>query len=139
MTIEHNVRAWLDHYGITTVEIVEVRPDRVFAKDPKRDLQELAKRWNKGPGRNHSLTKIGSTVKSLREPAAPSMQIVIHKQLDAATGKYGRLLEIDFDEFNPWEDPIGHTREVLRNRVRKTKTDQSKIAAGLRARGIPVA
>lgn len=140
MTIRKNIEAWLAHYGVTGVEIVEEREDRVFAKDTQGALlkKALIEHWDRSSGANHSLTEQGSTALSFREPDTPSLQIVVHEQYDARKGRADALLELDFDKHSPNESLAGHAAEVLRNKWSGGKTNQRDITEALIARGIRV-
>jgi len=125
-----NVSAWLKFRKIPAPEPISVSQDRVFYPDSQDFKAHIYLARIDGiliPAnyKNHGKT----AVMGYREDVGTySAQVVLH------TDK----IEIDFDYFNPYDvvGIIGHTWEVLRNRLRKTKTDPRKVAKKLKERGI---
>lgn len=131
--------AWLAHHGIEGVLIIEDHGDRVDVIDTVGHLLEYieSERWDRSSGDNHTRSTVAdTTVGSFREPATPSMQVVLQKKYPTPPYNRRLFLEIDFDKHSPAVNLPGHAAEVLANRITGGKTNQRDIAEGLVARGI---
>jgi hypothetical protein len=125
-----NVSAWLKFRKIPAPEPISVSQDRVFYDKTvgmRAAIFAAASDSILVPAnyKNHGKT----AVMGYREDVGTySAQVILH------TDK----IEIDFDYFNPYDvvGIVGHALEVLRNRLRKTKTDPRKVAKKLKERGI---
>jgi len=135
-TIVQNFTSWRERWGLTApIEQTSVLVDRIFFYDPELELLDFALRcgWDVSEPRNHG----ASVILSMREIAAPSCQFCVHRQRSAITGKIRLMYEVDFDYAPPLlHKPrffMVHAGEVFLNCVLRTKTDQDKVWADMRA------
>jgi hypothetical protein len=92
-----------------------------------RHIGEHRDQWTIDGGQNHN--KHGWRVQaSYRSKTRPSLQVCV---VPARGGEYDYMLLIDIDASNPFTDPIGHTGEVLHNKLLRKTTDPSIIASML--------
>lgn len=139
-TIYSNFWKWCAYHDVSVQEvaIVETREDRLFFTDPSASLlvYGLAHGWDVSEPKNHGK----SVILSLREPEQPSLQVCVHRALDASNGRRYVFYEIDFDHAPPLiEKPkfmAIHIGEVVINTLTRRKTNQQAIADGLSQRGI---
>ena len=125
-----NVSSWLKFRKIQEPKPISVLCDRVFYPqdaEMRSAIYDAAQEGVLIPAnyKNHGKTAYAG----YREDVGTySAQVILHTH----------KIEIDFDYFNPYDvvGIIGHTWEVLRNRLRKIKTDPSKVAKVLKERGI---
>lgn len=129
--ILNNCIAWFKHYNIPVPQVYYIAPDRVlFKTNPQLELaidqMYTAGQLQLDSGSGHGLMIDRAYRESVGRGAA---QLVFHK--------WGAL-EMDFDLAHPW-DVVGiihHGWEVIKNKLTKSKTNQEKVAALLRKRGI---
>lgn len=80
--------------------------------------------WSRDSGGLHNVHGIKVRA-SYRSRTTPSLQVCV---IEARGGQYEYVLDIDLDEYSPFENFIGHSVEVLANKFSRKTTDPYKIA-----------
>lgn len=124
-----NCLAWWRAHG-RTPRILKAEADRVWFEQCdglQAGINQLLRSGIlvEANAKNHGDTVIVGYREARTRTAA---QVIIHSH----------AVEMDFDYWHPWDlvGAIGHGWEVVTNKLGRRKTDQSKIAAALRERGI---
>ena len=89
-----------------------------------RHIQQNYQDWSKDGGAMHNVHGI-QVRGSYRSRTTPSLQVCV---IEAKGGQYSEVLEIDIDYYSPFENALGHTAEVLQNKLLRKTTDPLKIA-----------
>lgn len=142
-SITRNVVAWLKHHNLfDAVKITRAEADRVFGWPVESRLLDYVVKngWDSDP--SWAALMQHGTKTSFREPngVRPAMQVCFHT--NHVDGEPRLFVEIDFDYASPsggFTSFLTHASEVVSNTVARTKTDQSKIEAMLKKRGVSFA
>jgi hypothetical protein len=127
-----NCLAWWKAHGGLVPRIKEARPDRVYFERCGLLLASIKQLAKDKVLREASAKLHGDTVViGYRETRTrTSAQVIIHTD----------CVEHDFDHWHPWDlvGLVGHTVEVLSNKLGRRKTCPYRVARELRKRGIHV-
>lgn len=126
---------WLEYYKVHGLTLLHCQPDRCYFLVENNFMLDIELiNVVKCNYRNHG----SYAVLGMRQDISGiSPQLIIHKYPDGDDLVF--ILEMDFDYWNPSADLvglIGHTVEVLKNKVFNTKTDPKRIRKTLIKRGI---
>lgn len=108
-----------------------VDPDGLLMRAITGNIGKKPGQWSKDGGQNHNANG-KKVLASYRSRTSPSLQVCV---VAARGGQYPEVLEIDLDEYSPFEDPLQHAGEVIHNAVWRKRTDPKKIAAMLAQSG----
>lgn len=135
-TTLRNVQRFLAHYGIPGVVLDPSRPNtdpsRVFVIDTERRLLAHCfahpTLWSRDSGKNHGKGVRGS----FRSRTTPSMQVCIHEvRATPESHDLEYFAEIDFDEYSPAVNFLGHAGEVAWHKISGRRTESGVISRGL--------
>ncbi len=130
-----NIERVLRHLGLAdAVYITSEAQDRVYgwAADGRLIKHVVLHEWITDV--KESTEYFHGSAITFREPASPSLQVVIHL-VQGGRGPYPYFVELDLDFYAPsWRRPwtlLLHGWEVLRNAITRKKTDPVKMARAL--------